>query len=491
MKFKLGLIALAMSASVALAQENYSTWGSMRFLTINGSVGGGTVTKFPLLVRLTSAQADVFANSKGKGADIRFTKSNLTTRYPHQIERWDSAGQKAEIWVLVDSIAANTNTSIKMLWNKAGAADSSKGSAVFTTANGFVSVLHLGDSTGTNPRPNQVVGAPTGLLTNFGMPTTEDPTPATYVAPEGVIGRADALRGGAGDNLAGSHDFIDLNRRSYEGFSDFSAGFTFSTWLYSTGPVFAERFVEILDDTTSSASSDTRIILFGNRQNPAVNAFSVRWGASGTYNSAVDNLYAPNAWYHLVFTKPAGTAPMTIYANGVETDVTADLPDLAVGLRNYVYMGRSSVTASDPYFQGMFDEVSFAKAARSAAWAKLSYETQKAGANAIVVGTTAAPAAGGSDYTGILGAGSHGTHSFATRVAGRQVFFNLPAATAGKVSVLDVFGRTVWSSNVTATASAIAWDGMGRNGNASRGVYVARFESLKGATLERKFAYNP
>lgn len=493
MKLAAGLIALAMGAGVAFAQENYSTWGSMRVLTINGNVGGGTVQKFPLLVRLTSAQADVFVNSKGKGADLRFTKANLTTRYPHQIERWDSAGQKAEIWVLVDSIAPNTATAIKMLWNKDGAADSSKGSAVFTAANGYVSVLHLGDSTSFDPRPNQVAGAPTGILRNFDGEQDFGVSPRVYVPVEGVIGKADELRGGnMGASFAADRDYIDLGHRSYAGFSDFTTGFYFSTWMNINTSVQYERFLEMNDDTVSSGSSPERIILFGNHTSAAQN-ISVRWGSGGlSYNEPNGSLYSAGVWTNVAFSKPAGNSPITIYVNGNYVTETGSADDAAVALREHVALGRPSVTQGDPYFNGKLDESIIANKDRSAAWVKLSYETQKEGSSALAIGTTAAPAAGGNDYTtGIIGAGSRGQGGFAARIAGRQVSFAVPGAVAGRVSVVDVFGRTVWSHTVSAGTSSITWDGLGRNGAASRGVYVARFESGKGAAMEHKFAYNP
>jgi hypothetical protein len=100
----------------------------------------------------------------------------------------------------------------------------------------------------------------------------------------------------------------------------------------------------------------------------------------------VDNTYNTNEWVHVQFSKAGGSAPMYIYTNGVQTDVTQDLPDLATGLRNFVYMGRSSVTASDPYYQGKFDEVRISKVPRSAGWARQDYATQRIGANAVRLG---------------------------------------------------------------------------------------------------------
>lgn len=488
MKKWTGLLALALCAGMAIAQDDYTTWTSQRTINLKTTGLGltGTTKNFPLLVRVNATHADVFTSSKGKGADIRFVRGTPMRRLPHQVERWDSAGKLAEFWVLVDSVPAGGVTDIKLLYNKTGAADSSQnrgGRAVFDTGNGFVSVWHFGDSTGADPRPNQIKGAPTALLKNFGMPTVEDPTPVPYTPKAGIIGFADSLRGGAGDDLTGTKDFIDLNRRGYEGFSNFNTGFTYSAWIFSNGPLFAERFIEILDDTTSSASSDTRIILFGNRTDPVPNGVSVRWGSGGVYNSPVE-VYVGNEWVHLTFTKPAGSAPMDLYRNGTLVGSTDPLPDLAVGLRNYAYMGRSSVTPSDPYFQGKFDEVQISKVGRSADWAKLTYAIQKPGISVLDTNTL--------EPEGISSHAAGSKSLFSARTAGSGMQFFLPAAKAGSLSVVDLWGRTVWSRNIPAGVTAVTWNGKATQGSAARGVYVARFVPAGStAPMERRFTLNP
>ncbi|HEX2613822.1 MAG TPA: DUF2341 domain-containing protein, partial [Fibrobacteria bacterium] len=458
--FRKILMAMALASGFAAAQENYSTWGSMRVLTVKPSGISSSVAKFPLLVRLTSAQADVFANSKGRGADIRFTKSDLTTRYPHQIERWDSAGQKAEIWVLVDSVGLGKNLSVKMLWNKSGAADSSKGAAVFNTGNGFVSVLHLGDSTGTNPRPNQVAGAPTGLLQHFSEEQDFGISPRVYAPVEGVIGKADVLRGGnMNADFYPGRDYIDLGRRGYAGFSDFTTGFYFSTWFNLTNSVQYERFLEMNDDTVGVGSSAERIILFGNHTTAAQD-LSVRWGTGGlSYNEPNGGLYSTGVWTQVVYTKDPGTSPVNIYVNGALVATSGNAGDAANALRQHVVLGRPSVTQGDPFFSGMLDESVLSKTSRSAAWIKLSYETQKTGATAVTVGSTTTPAAGGNDYTGLSGASASARTAFAATAAGRQVVFSLAAANAaGRVSVVDVQGRVLWTRTVDAGVASVAWD---------------------------------
>ncbi len=149
-------VVLGITQSNIPGAENYATWSHHRQIGINtnpGSFGGANLTapvaKFPLLVRLTPAQADVFAQAAANGADIRFTKADGVTRLPHQRERWDATNKLAEFWVLVDSVKANSQSNvIQMYWGKSGAADSSSGTQVFATANHFQAVFHLNENAG-------------------------------------------------------------------------------------------------------------------------------------------------------------------------------------------------------------------------------------------------------------------------------------------------------------------------------------------------------
>ena len=225
MNFRILTAALLMGFVSAYSQETYSTWAHYKEVTVNTTSAGanvaGGVGKFPLLVRLTSANADVFTQAAANGADIRFTKADGVTRLPHQRERWDAANQVAEFWVLADTVMGNASNTVRMYWGKGAAADSSNGGQVFTAANGFVSVWHMGDSSGVNPRPNAVSGGPSATPTNF---------PGGYGPKAGVIGLADSLRGG----WYTTKDYLVVGSPT-TGFSDFTvSGITFSVWVYST-----------------------------------------------------------------------------------------------------------------------------------------------------------------------------------------------------------------------------------------------------------------
>ena len=121
--------------------ENYSAWPYSRRLTLNTTASGanvpGNADDFPVLVRLDKGNFD-FSGSRGN--DIRFSDSK-GKRLRYEIERWDSAGAMAEIWVRLDRVLGNSNAQfITLHWGVPGAEDFSDGRQVFTAEAGFAGV---------------------------------------------------------------------------------------------------------------------------------------------------------------------------------------------------------------------------------------------------------------------------------------------------------------------------------------------------------------
>ncbi len=369
MKTKIGVFAVLLGITMVFSEE-YSQWSRYRPITINTTSSGanvaGTVSNFPVLVRLTSANADVFATALSGGADIRFTDSTGTVRLPHQKERWDTAAQVAEFWVLVPSIAGNANTSIRLYWGKSGVADSSKASQVFTASNGFVSVLHLGDSSGIQPRPNAVSGAPAATPMNF---------PNGYAPKNGVIGMADSLRGG----FPATKDYMDLG--TIAGFSDYTTGFTFSAWVYSTAQLKDMPY-------WSSGNGVSDIIIVGQSGTGTGEKFRFNVGTGSNIGiNGGANKIALNQWRRYTYTKGSANGPLRIYINGVLDSTVTGLQDIPNVSRPNNYLGRS-YNAPDSNFAGALDEVRLSNSELSANWVKLDYETQKATATAVTLGAT-------------------------------------------------------------------------------------------------------
>ncbi len=167
-------LATGMFACLALVQTasaQYQGWrhvGALYILTTpEGANLPATASEenFPLLVRLSKEWFD-FSQAKGRGEDIRFSASGQSLAY--QVEEWDAAKGTASIWVKIPVIKGNAHQELHMHWGKADAASESSGAAVFSTANGYVSVWHMSDpvtdEVGTLPSQDAGTTATTGMV---------------------------------------------------------------------------------------------------------------------------------------------------------------------------------------------------------------------------------------------------------------------------------------------------------------------------------------
>ena len=141
--------AAALLVSLAMGRAQYQGWqheGSFHILTTpEGANLPATAAEenFPLLVRLNRESFD-FTRAKASGEDIRFAADGKPLAY--QIETWDATKGVANIWVRIPLIKGNARQEIKVYWGKADATGESNGTAVFNGSNGYLCVMHLGDS---------------------------------------------------------------------------------------------------------------------------------------------------------------------------------------------------------------------------------------------------------------------------------------------------------------------------------------------------------
>jgi hypothetical protein len=144
----------------------YAGWKFQKRIWLNTTPGGadiaGTVSDFPVVVRLTKDKFD-FSQAAKNGTDLRFTNS---TGEPlqYEIEQWDSAGGTGIVWVKVDTVHGNSAEQyIQMYSGFPAAVNGSNSVGVFDTANGFQGVWHLseaGNATAKDATVNGYDGAP-------------------------------------------------------------------------------------------------------------------------------------------------------------------------------------------------------------------------------------------------------------------------------------------------------------------------------------------
>lgn len=111
--------------------------------TATGADIEGTVTNFPLCVRLNSNNFN-FNQARSDGGDVRFTKRNGQFLL-FETELWDNVAETAVLWVKVDTVYGDDSTqSIAMYWGNDLAVRQTNKTIVFDTADGTAAVLHLG-----------------------------------------------------------------------------------------------------------------------------------------------------------------------------------------------------------------------------------------------------------------------------------------------------------------------------------------------------------
>jgi hypothetical protein len=470
------LIAICVSAE---AQEDYSTWSHYKTVTINttaDTLGGGanvagTVADFPVLVRLTASDSDAFAGAAVGGADIRFVANGA--RLKHQRERWDAVNRRAEFWVLHPGITGGALTTFRMYWGKPDAPDSSNGAAVFDTANGFVAVWHMNGGTGNEPDATA-----NGLLATHSGAPSDNPT--------GVTGPARSFNGT-------NQYFTLLNSAAGPMNFHLTDRFTLSEWVniasVPTGRNVGLGIITKGDNQWNMEAQDTAINTKAWQVEVRANGTFLYARSDGTNGTAITANSGLGQWHHLVGVfrgAPVGQSMAeTLYYDGVRVrTLTANNSNNNGRNENFNVLigamggGSAPGTVVSRFWSGSLDEMTVSKTVRSPDWAKLSYQTQKPGPNAVTLGSsqsTAVFGARGFDRLFVIRAQRRGSST---------IFLFPPQSSAVRISVRDGRGRVLWSARAEPGAAEAAWDRDAGVRSASTGVYFVRLTTDSGEKSE-------
>ncbi|MDD1650658.1 MAG: DUF2341 domain-containing protein, partial [Methylococcaceae bacterium] len=131
--FPIGL-CIFLIAGPALAWWN-EEWNSRREISVDGDATGadiqGTVTDFPLLVRLHAGNFSYFGEVAENGKDLRFQK-NDETPLKHAVEKFDALNEVGLVWVRLPEVQGGTaNPGFWMYYGNAEAPDGSDAKALY------------------------------------------------------------------------------------------------------------------------------------------------------------------------------------------------------------------------------------------------------------------------------------------------------------------------------------------------------------------------
>ncbi|HAJ78298.1 MAG TPA: hypothetical protein DCO75_00880, partial [Fibrobacteres bacterium] len=343
---------------VVFTNEDYSTWNYSKKVNINTSQSGANtsslVEKFPVLIRFTDSTF-AFSQAQDDGRDIRFAKLD-GTRLPYEIERWDRINKLAEIWVLVDSVKANSGTQfIRMYWGKTGVTSNSSGSAVFDTSNGFKGVWHLDESSGSmhDATYNGYAGSING----------------NQAQASGEIGYA--------QTYDGTGDYSDMGNVLNTGTSNF----TISLWVkrLSVGTIQT-----IVAKSNGGSPSSTYGGLFAFSTSNYISFYTASggssWGDAGTFSIFSNLAISDITNWHMVtmIINKSANSSCKIYIDGIDRTgtITGDITGVG-SVSNTVNFRLASESDGDYQYNGLIDQAVVSFSARSSDWINLSYQNQK------------------------------------------------------------------------------------------------------------------
>lgn len=349
---------VAIDSASIIVLTPYAVWSHCAKIIINTSVGGaavtGSVTHFPLLVRLSAANFD-FSQTQAGGRDIRFSKA---TGRPlaFEIVKWDTALSQAVVWVSVDTVyGADASQYIRMHWGNNFATGASNPNAVFDTAYGFAAVWHLEEETG---------GVGLSAVYKDASPNAADGDDYLYsVEQNGVVAN--------GHGFAGS-DKITTN----SGVAEMAAGdVTIAVWvnLAAAGGVIVSKGKENIVQNTGEKQ-----LYLSDGTAGGANGLRPSFSGKGNGDAFADrDVPLDNRWHYLVFrwqyeSGSAGTA--AFFLDSAQTGITSTYNAAVKDNPNdKVSIGFNGIR----YLSGYLDELHISKTARSSDWILLSYENQK------------------------------------------------------------------------------------------------------------------
>lgn len=336
--------------------ENYGQWVCDMRIVINTTATGagmpGQVTDFPLLVRLDASNFE-FNEARGDGRDIRFSDAR-GKRLRYQIERWDSAGARAEVWVRAEIVQGNSRDQfITMHWNKPDAIDWSDGRAVFERDHGFSGVWHMGEE-------NAGTGAPALYADALGIDPGDDFVSSTD--RQGAVGPGTAFDGD-------DHILVPVADPVLK-----PSSLSVSAWFKATSaPPLGGTLVSMGDNYELQISGD------GWGRFSLCEGDVIRTAEDRTLN------LLDGAWHQLAATFDGWA--MILYVDGEERSrLPARDPIRYTWLPSFMIGG--NVEGRPGFgFTGAIDEVVVASEKRSADWIKLAFESQRPGSRLLEIPT--------------------------------------------------------------------------------------------------------
>ena len=328
------------------------------------------LSDFPVLVYLS--------NSSGRNSDdvscvfdelqsdanrkkIAVTASDGITQCYVEIEKWDNASEEAWLWVKVPSISSTVDTDLYLYYDSDHADNTTYvGDPNSTPAENVWDSNHKGvwhlteDASGT------------GTTDLYKDSTSNNNDGDDYVSATGKTGKIND-----GQEFDGSDDYVDCGNDTS---ADVTGNITLEAWIYPHSLSTYQEFIS-KGEYADPPQLFTYFILI---MNTGYVRFGINVGGAGDYVDSGSALPSIDQWYHVAATLDPGSNDVVIYIDGSQSNtgtITNDPPSEA---EYPLYIGALKNGAGTlNQFNGIIDEVRISSTARSAAWIKASYESER------------------------------------------------------------------------------------------------------------------
>ena len=341
-------------------------WGRRMRMTIDRRDVDENLFHFPVLVYLSDSSGNhtddvtfVFdeLTADNDRLKIAVTRADGVTQCYVEIEKWDSAGEEAWLWVRVPGISSSDNTDLYLYYD-AGRGDNS----TFVGDTGslpasrvwdehYMGVWHLKEdpSAGDPQMRDSTENVHHG--TSHGGMTSDDLTD----------GRIDG-----GLDFDNANDFVDVGDIG----SDDWTALTVEAWIYHRD------------------QGDDRVVCKSPSTTPNDHLFSmgavsgvirVRIATDGDGGGVTDEdsnagVLDTDAWQHVAFSWDSADATIRYFVDGGTEGTAARDGDTIADSSQTTCIANVNLT-QNRYFNGLIDEVRISKTPRSAAWIKATYES--------------------------------------------------------------------------------------------------------------------
>lgn len=326
------------------------------------------VAHIPLRFALNAATFD-FSAARTDGSDIRITNENGEP-LPCELQLWDPVAKSGEVWVLMDTVFADSLQKVRLHWGYAGAAAMPAAwpqGSVFSLADGYAAAWHLDEDpfmAGKSMRDNSG-------RRNDGTAMNFREAGGTV---SGVLGSG-LLLDGKTQFLASGKEFANPNVYTYGGWikTTTAAGgriFDFTNRDTSTATNFWDRLIHMYMDGT---------VIYGVYP---PNVPGTRMPTEGTYKILRGPSPLNDGRWHHVAARLSGKG-QALFVDGVkvaEDPATVEAENINGFWRlGFGYLSEWAPAGTSSYFQGAVDEVWITHAERSDDFLKLTFENQRPG----------------------------------------------------------------------------------------------------------------